>query len=294
MIKLDIRSSDIAMFDRCPRKFTLRKFYGLDKVLRPSDKVSAANIGTAIHSLMENYYRPTGSLLDPLDVLSPWIDEHRDQEGYSAALNTVLLMWQRYAGWLALTSPDKGFEVMEVEKTFRTVMFQDAEYEVAVTGTADVIRKDDFGFIDVLDHKTVTTVGQNDSTLLMNNQGLTYCVLASDHYETLVQSFTHNQIRRTDAKKPTAALFGRSAVTYEAKKLENHARYLNKKVEQIVTLHRELREKGILADGAYPVQDASCSDNRFKCAFVEHCSSIGVHYTQERLVESGEFKKAEL
>lgn len=153
---LVVSGSEIDAFNRCPRNWLARWYYGF--VPKNPAPTGARNFGTRWHTAWEYHY---GHGLDAMAVLDLLYKAELEAcPDFEAALRKewelAKIMAEGYLEWLAETGADATLEVVAVEQDV-TVELPGFGGTVLLRAKMDqVVRSHETGLLSFLDHKSVT------------------------------------------------------------------------------------------------------------------------------------------
>lgn len=188
--ELLIRVSALSTFVNCSRRFDLEYIQGWKSEPVPG-KVSAAMYGTAIHAGLAEAYQNKpweGAITDEVKEW-PLLEQNKVRRGMKAYMN----LHKKKAEF-------NFWDVVEVEQrmTVEVGVFDDVK--VSLTGQPDLIMRDEFGAIHIIDHKN--TAKNKDVAFRYRRSALAYDWLWKQTHDTSFESFIFNVINRT---KPESA-----------------------------------------------------------------------------------------
>lgn len=160
----------------------------------------------------------------------------------------------------------QGYEVVAVEKRLRIDMGIILGDHVVLTGEPDLVLRDNFKCLAIIDWKAVASYGAIESYVAENTQGFNYALMLEQEHGVLPTSFTLHTVLRKPLKTKAFEPFQRATTYLDPEVLERHKRGLRRKLEHMVRLHQEC-EAGD-DSGAYTYPKWTC-DNM--CGMKEIC-----------------------
>jgi len=248
-----LTNSELATFRTCRRKWWLQYVRGLR---RKEERNELLEIGTTVHKGLELLYKG-----QPLDAITDWM---RD-----ASLDLEPTMLEGYVQWVEETGADANLEIVETEVS-RTVRWQGLE----------LLSKADLRFVDtssgveygVMDHKTVSSLGQYDLVAPIMTQPLHYMLVERIADSRPVQHagrFVYNMLRRVKrtirAKPP---FYRRLDVYHTDNDLKSYAQRIKAQALEMGELERKWVGNSPMPAEAYPSPTQNCT---WQCPFVGVC-----------------------
>lgn len=277
MTERTIRYSATSTFLESRAKYRLKYILKMEKVyeeregFRPAFAWDTGNYG---HAYLAEFYRgkPAAQCQEAADayVAEANIDPNDD------AVHNGAKAIAAYLAWLPESGADKGLEVVAVEERLFLPMGTFHGDNVTLTFEPDLIVKDRFRLVHILDHKFVAQFSSLAGFIGTNRQGLTYAMGLEAVQGITAVSFTLNQLQRKPPKKPDYIVADRVTQWITPDILARHRTYLERIIADMVQLHQEV-ESGD-DSGAYPNPTYMCS--RMCSDFDVCCGSI----TQEPAV----------
>lgn len=285
-----VSNSELQTYKRCKRKWWLK--YHRQLKARAVNPASALATGTRVHRALAGLYVPDGeSRQDPCDVLERAIVEdwtaYADgcrlagqlpdelvTKRFNADNQVERAMVEGYVKWLEETGSDFGLRVVAPETHLEVPLeLPDDELPpVKLIGKLDVraVREVDNARL-FIDHKTVGSLAEPQSTLLLDEQMLMYHLMEfmSDVEGERCDGALYNMLRkvkRTSAAKPP--FFERVEVRHNRHELEAFRRRLIGTITDLLRTTRQLLDGEDPLVAAYPTPTKQCS---WDCEFRAVC-----------------------
>lgn len=285
-----VSNSELQTYKRCKRKWWLKYHRQLRQ--RAVNPASALATGTRVHRALAGLYVPDGEpRQDPCDVLeraivedwTAYVDGCRQvgqlpdelvTKRFNADNHVERAMVEGYVKWLEETGSDFGLRIVAPE-TYLEVPFDLHDDElpaVKLIGKLDVraVREVDNARL-FIDHKTVGSLTEPQSTLLLDEQMLMYHLMEwlSDLESGRCDGALYNMLRkvkRTSAAKPP--FFERVEVRHNRHELEAFRRRLIGTTTDLLWTTRQLLDGEDPLVAAYPTPTKQCS---WDCEFRAVC-----------------------
>lgn len=246
---VDIRHSNLNAWNRCRRKAYIQYYMGYYR-----DSSAAAGIGTAVHSMLAEYYQPGYSSPDLATASGD-------------ALDHAVPMVATYIDEVERSGMDIGRRTVAVEQRLRTNSLSNGE----IYGQVDwVFYDEEFDEYVLADHKTCRSFFE---TAPHDFQLLTYAALLHDN-DITVSAAEHNMIKtnkRTARSKPPYVQRNRIEIT-EDMILKHKATLRHMMFDREQALHlAEISGLGVEHPVIWPIGKNDCS---WSCDYVDVCGII--------------------
>lgn len=298
---LYFRQSEIKKFKRCPRSWWLNyKIDGTGYETAPSTSPQSGqrDVGTLVHACLDAYYKGATDPLEPIQ----WERSYAIHDGYHSAewerdvFTLARIMVEGYIDWLQQEGYDSGERTLFVEQQLEVPIGRIRGEDVVLTARIDRIVEDVLTSEPIIeDSKTVQSMDQVGLQLNVDDQGLTYCILAKAALKLDVHRFRHNMLRkvkRGPQSKPP--YYGRHEVRYNDEQLDNAWLHLVVVVDKMVEALQELSLPGSRTHHyvAYPNPTKDCT---WDCGFINICPMMddGSDW-RGALTESGLYVRREI
>jgi hypothetical protein len=251
-----INNSEIQSFKRCRRKWDLSYRQGL---YRPEDgEKGNLGIGTAVHTLLEAYYKD-----QPEPEWESRLPDPKERE-------LVKIMYSGYLRWLETTGADNGLTVVASEQQVSHSLGVIRGREVILTGRLDLRVIDEYERTLLFDHKTCQSFERTAEGIQHNEQLLTYAMLLKLSEGITVDGALLNMLRKVK-RGPTAKppFYQRETVTFNEHQLKAHWEHTVGIVEEILRAEERI-DAGVSTQMVCPPTfDSTCS---WMCPFMAVCS----------------------
>lgn len=266
MVERLIRYSSTETFLQSPRKYYLQYILKLEKIyssegFRPAFTYDIGNIG---HAGLEAFYKNKSI---PDAYVRKLIELNIDPTCGEVRLGQEAV--RRYLAWNEENQPDAGCTVVAVEERLYMDMGEMHGDHVTLTVEPDLVLRDKFGSLHILDHKLTQKYAMLSSFVLYNRQGLSYGLVAGAHYGEPIISFKLNQIMSKPPKTKAFTPVERAVQWQSPAMIKRHEEYLRRILANMVKLHQECEAGDI--SGAYPHPTMLCTS---MCSFKEICCGI--------------------
>ena len=247
-VNLIIDSSVLNTFEKCP---TLMKYQYIDNLRLKGVKSKALEKGDLLHIPLKHYYsqKKIGS---SWEMATQFATEKMlkyapklslDQKEITEVMTTFLSYCEfyRFERWT----------VVEVERPFRLVIYEDNDLRVILQGRIDLM-VDTGQMIVPVDHKSES---RKSEAIALSNQFMCYC-LASRSNNMIINKIGFQSSLSASEK------YYRTMVSYDDDNLEEWR-------EELIFKVRELM--GYAEVNWFPHRYASCQDKYGKCMFHDVC-----------------------
>ena len=247
-INLIIDSSVMNTFEKCP---TLMKYQYIDNLRLKGIKSKALEKGDLMHLPLKHYYRNKKLGMDSSENTQFCVEKILKYSPKlaleSKEVEEVTLTFLSYCEHYQF----ERWEVIEVEKPFRLVLYEDAELRIIIQGKIDLI-VDTGQIICPIDHKTES---RRSEALALSNQFMLYCFAAKSN------NIIINKIG-FQKTLPASEKFYREIMSYDDDNLLEWRDEFIFKVRELI---------GYSEVNWFPHRYTSCSDKYGRCMFTEIC-----------------------
>lgn len=247
-ISIIIDSSVLNTFEKCP---TLMKYQYIDNLKAKGGKRTALDKGDLLHVVLKHYYsqkkleksweESTQFATEKLFKYSPKLSLG-DEE-----VKDVMTTFLSYAEFYRF----ERYQIVEIEKPFRIVIYEDADLRIILQGRIDLM-VDTGQIIAPLDHKSES---RRSEAIALSNQFMAYCYAAKSN------NLIVNKIGFQASLKASEKYY-RTLLSYEDDNLEEWR-------DEMVFKVRELL--GYAEVNWFPHRYSSCQDKYGKCIFHDVC-----------------------
>lgn len=247
-INLIIDPSVLNTFEKCP---TLGKYQYVDNYKPRGRKATALERGDLLHIPMKHYYA-----------------QKKEGVEWSLAVKFATDKLLKYAPKLGLADKDielvmtsfisycefyrfETWTVIEIEKPFRLVVYEDSELRIILQGRIDLV-VDTGQVIAPVDHKSES---RRADAIELSNQFMAYCYAAKSNRIIINKIGLQTSLSASEK-------FYRTMLSYEDDNLEEWREELIFKVREIL---------GYAEVNWFPHRYSSCQDKYGKCMFHDVC-----------------------
>lgn len=260
---------DMSMYDMfllCPERFKNR--YKLNKTL--PQKAVPLDRGTVIHVGNEFYYQALKDGLKYQERVDLAMMKMKEASVIGSDLepeqvNRILDVMEEYYDYWHFA--DESFQVIEVEKSFIKVIYEDDDVRIATSGKIDLIYTDNKYTNMPLDHKSID---RNSEVNSLSNQFRCYCNAIESNY-LVVNKIGMQKTLKAHEK------FLRVPVSYDPIKLQQW------KDNVVLNLMHYLECE---ATGKWPMNETSCDKFNRRCEYYEPCDSSGIEAKMFKLMSN--------
>ena len=286
-----VTNSELQSFKSCRREWYLS--YHLRLSPRVEKQTGPLHLGTRVHEALAAYYQGEDALVAyeifALRDLAKFPEDalEEDLSKFQSERNLGQIMIEGYLDWLAETGADAGLTVHSVEAKVQAPLFEHKGTDVHLLGKLDsrVTREID-GARLFLDHKTCANFTDVLSTILINEQFLTYQLLERLDYaqagntEARSQGSLVNMLRKTKrTARAVPPFYRREEVYHNEAELDVFQQRLIATVLDILRVEKQLEDGLDARTVCYPRPSRDCS---WKCKFLKVCGMMedGSDYTR--------------
>lgn len=262
-INIVFDSSQYDMFRLCEKRFNYR--YNLNKTL--PTKAKQLDRGTLVHLACETYYQGLKDRLSYDYATAAALLKVREvgvmeSDLQAEDVNRVLEVMEEYFDYWRVA--DQGFEIVEVEKAFIYLLYEDDEVRVYMAGKIDLITNDNKYTNLPTDHKSFERsydVGR------MGNQFKNYAVAT----ESMILQVNKIGFQKT---------------------LKPHEKYLRVPISFDHLILQEWKDNVVkvifhylncVAQNSWPMNETSCDKFNRKCEYYNVCDSSGQEAKEYKL-----------
>ena len=294
--ELRVSNSEIGTFMRCPRKWLLQYYFGLQKPERELEATGSAMLGIRLHAALQGMY---GHGLDPIDILRKiygqavmkWPDQV-DEIAKEADMAYAIL--HGYLDWLAETGADADLRPVAAEQVMTVPAGQIEGIDVIFQARLDVMmqRISDGKYL-FMDHKSGS--GFEKGEVLDIDDQMAFYVLLQRLAGQQADGGIYNMLKRSKrTARATPPFYMRYPVIYNAEETESAWYRAMHAVAGIISTRRQLDDV-FLSQGPeeqrtraerWIVPRKSAVDCSWSCPFVRQCPMLDDGSRWENALES--------
>lgn len=252
-VNIVLDASMIDLFQLCEARFNYR--HNLNRVA--VEKAKPLDRGTLVHSGLEAYYShlktegytaATKSMVDAVNLEAATSDLEPD-----VCKRVVDVLYEYTAHW---KMSDQNVEVLEVERSFSYVLYEDDDVRIIMSGKIDLLINDDKYHHMPWDHKSYD---REYPSRRMTNQFCNYAIATESNYLLV------NKIGFQTSLKPEQK-FKRVPLSYDplflAQWKENTIKWVFRYLEDVAT-------------DSWPMNLTSCDKYNRLCEYYDVCDASG-------------------
>lgn len=260
-IVMDMSQYDLFLL--CPQRFNNR----YNKNLTPPTKKMQLDRGSIVHVGCEIYYEAIKNGVAYQDAVVAALSKIREagvvaSDLDSEIINRILDVMEEYFDYWRVA--DQGFEIVDVEKPFLYLLYEDDEVRIHLAGKIDLIVNDNKYTNLPYDHKSYD---RDFEVHRMSNQFKNYCYAVKSNYLVV------NRIGFQKTLKPHEK-FKRPMLCYDPLVFEQWKDNVIKNIFHYLQC---------VAEDSWPMNETSCDKYFRKCEYFGPCDASGIEAKMYKL-----------